>query len=153
METMRYQKITFVSILITAVLIAVFFHYSGFITQNKSVNYVNQQSSKSNKTSFEFQNASNIANVCLSELSSNVKDIVHRIENGGPFYYLQDGTQFFNLEQILPKIILPDAYHEYTVGPAHMPNRGKERIVVEKYFDNKFYTSDHYSTFKKVANC
>ena len=72
---MRYQKITFVSILITAVLIAVFFHYSGFITQNKSVNYVNQQSSKSNKTSFEFQNASNIANVCLSELSSNVKDI------------------------------------------------------------------------------
>ena len=71
---MRYQKITFVSILITAVLIAVFFIIP-ILSQNKSVNYVNQQSSKSNKTSFEFQNASNIANVCLSELTSNVKDI------------------------------------------------------------------------------
>ena len=88
----------------------------------------------------------------MSELSSNVKDIVHRFENGGPFYYLQDGYQFFNLEQILPKIILPDAYHEYTVGPAHMPNRGKERIVVEKYFAINFIQAI-IILHSKVANC
>jgi guanyl-specific ribonuclease Sa len=154
---MHYKKIIFVSIfvsiLVIALSISLFFHFTNFTSQNKSVSYDNQELDKLDKTPLKNQNTSNIANICLSELSGNVKDIIHRIENGGPFYYRQDGTQFFNLEQILPKIITPDAYHEYTVGPANMPNRGKERIIVEDYYDNKFYTDDHYSTSKKVDNC
>jgi guanyl-specific ribonuclease Sa len=152
-ETMDYKKIIFVSILVIALSTVLFFHFTNFTTQNKLVSYDNRELDRLDKTSIENQNTSNIANICLSELGSNVKDIIHRIEKGGPFYYRQDGTQFFNLEQILPKIITPDTYHEYTVGPANMSNRGKERVIVEDYLDNKFYTNDHYSTFKKVANC
>lgn len=70
------------------------------------------------------------------------------IETGGPFPYSKDGTVFHNYEGLLPE--KPDGYYrEYTIATPGSPDRGARRIVAGAA-DERYYTDDHYSTFRLI---
>lgn len=52
----------------------------------------------------------------------------------------------FSHEKILPK----GNYREYTVETPGLNNRGAQRIVHNIDTGEKYYTGDHYKTFKKI---
>jgi ribonuclease T1 len=68
---------------------------------------------------------------------------------GGPFSYSQDNKTFGNFERILPR---QDSgyYREYTVPTPGESDRGARRIVTGSE-GKKFYTQDHYDSFKFIA--
>ncbi len=72
------------------------------------------------------------------------------IASDGPFPYDQDGSTFGNREGILP----PQEkgfYAEYTVITPGEDDRGARRIVGGDD-GSRFYTSDHYSSFREVVS-
>lgn len=82
-------------------------------------------------------------------LPAEARDILRRIEAGGPFDHRQDGAVFQNRERRLPQ--QPRGYYrEYTVETPGSRDRGARRIVsggnppVEY-----FYTDDHYGSFRR----
>ncbi|MFC4762710.1 ribonuclease domain-containing protein [Dyella koreensis] len=83
-----------------------------------------------------------------SFLPPEARDIVERIQRGGPFAHRQDGTVFGNREGRLPA--QPNGYyHEYTVETPGLNYRGARRIITG---GNPpviyYYTDDHYRTFQ-----
>jgi ribonuclease T1 len=69
---------------------------------------------------------------------------------GGPFPYDQDGSTFGNREGILPQ--QPAGFYaEYTVITPGEGDRGARRIVGGDD-GSRFYTSDHYSSFREVVS-
>lgn len=72
---------------------------------------------------------------------------------GGPFPYEKDGTVFGNRERLLP-IMRRGYYREYTVKTFGLQHRGARRIVCGGLQparpDACYYTSDHYSSFKRI---
>lgn len=72
------------------------------------------------------------------------------IRDGGPFPYDQDGATFQNREGLLPAE--PSGfYREYTVITPGSDDRGARRIVAGD--DGcRFYTSDHYASFREVVS-
>jgi len=83
-----------------------------------------------------------------SKLPKEAQDTLDLIDNGGPFPYRKDGTEFKNREGRLPAQD-PGYYREYTVDTPGATDRGKRRIVVGKNGE-MYYTDDHYTTFQKV---
>jgi ribonuclease T1 len=70
------------------------------------------------------------------------------IAAGGPFPYRQDGIVFQNREGLLPR--RPAGYyHEYTVDTPGSPDRGPRRIIAGSQGE-RYYTDDHYASFKRV---
>jgi len=69
---------------------------------------------------------------------------------GGPFPYSKDGVTFSNREGLLPKH--PSGwYQEYTVITPGSSDRGARRIIAGKD-GGRFYTSDHYASFREVLS-
>jgi ribonuclease T1 len=92
--------------------------------------------------------------VALSALPREAHKTHQLILTGGPFPYEKDGTVFGNRERILPKH--PRGYYrEYTVPTPGAKNRGARRLVCggkpPSTPDVCYYTGDHYSSFKRVA--
>ena len=72
------------------------------------------------------------------------------IASDGPFPYDQDGSTFNNREGILPQ--QPRGFYaEYTVITPGEDDRGARRIVGGDD-GSRFYTSDHYSSFREVVS-
>ena len=76
-------------------------------------------------------------------------DVLALIRAGGPFQYSQDDQVFGNFERILPARDR-GYYREYTVPTPGEPDRGARRIVAGNGGE-KYYTGDHYTTFKYIA--
>lgn len=76
------------------------------------------------------------------------------ILKGGPFPYEKDGTVFGNRERLLPRE-RRGYYREYTVETPGLRNRGARRIVCGGQRPARpeacYYTSDHYSSFRKIV--
>ncbi|WP_293224106.1 ribonuclease [Ottowia sp.] len=76
------------------------------------------------------------------------------IHQGGPFAHDKDGVVFGNRERLLPPK-RRGYYREYTVETPGARNRGARRIVcggVQRTEpDACWYTSDHYSSFKRIV--
>ena len=76
------------------------------------------------------------------------------ILQGGPFPYDKDGSVFGNRERLLPRE-RRGYYREYTVETPGVRHRGARRIVCGgarvKHPDACYYTSDHYSSFRKIV--
>ena len=90
-----------------------------------------------------------VSEVCESTLPSQADDTIALIDKGGPFPYPQDGTVFQNREGLLPQE--PQGYyHEYTVKTPGEKDRGARRIVTGNG-DERYYTDDHYKSFRRVA--
>jgi ribonuclease T1 len=77
-------------------------------------------------------------------------DTLELIASDGPFAYDKDGSTFGNREGILPQ--QPTGFYaEYTVITPGEDDRGARRIVAGDD-GSRFYTSDHYSSFREVVS-
>ncbi|GGT00338.1 hypothetical protein GCM10010206_73790 [Streptomyces cinerochromogenes] len=90
-----------------------------------------------------------VGSVCYSALPSQAHDTLDLIDQGGPFPYSQDGSVFQNREGVLPRQS-SGYYHEYTVITPGSSTRGARRIVTGQEYEEDYYTSDHYATFRLV---
>ena len=92
--------------------------------------------------------------ITLQELPPQGRTTYSSIFAGGPFPYEKDGTVFGNRERILPSK-KRGYYREYTVKTPRARNRGARRIVCgglqPQQPDACYYTSDHYSSFRKIT--
>ena len=92
--------------------------------------------------------APGIAWVDVAEIPPEARETLALIKAGGPFPYDKDGTRFGNRERVLPQRAA-DHYTEYTVKTPGARNRGARRIVTGSDGD-KWYTEDHYETFRRI---
>ena len=90
-----------------------------------------------------------VGSVCYTKLPSQAYDTLELIEQGGPFPYSQDGIVLQNREGVLPSQST-GYYHEYTVITPGSPTRGARRIITGQQWEEDYYTSDHYASFRKV---
>lgn len=92
--------------------------------------------------------------VALQELPPQGQTTYALILGGGPFPYDKDGTVFGNRERQLPAS-KRGYYREYTVKTPRARNRGARRIICggkqPQQPDACYYTSDHYSSFRKIT--
>lgn len=83
--------------------------------------------------------------IAESALPEEARDVIRRIDAGGPFKYRQDGTAFENRERRLPAE--PSGYYrEYTVATPGAPDRGARRLIQGRE-GQLYYTPDHYRSF------
>ena len=86
--------------------------------------------------------------VGVSDLPDEAIDTLDLIDADGPFPFDQDGAVFQNRERILPR--QPRGYyHEYTVVTPGSDDRGARRIVTGDCGE-RFYTDDHYDSFRLI---
>lgn len=95
------------------------------------------------------ENLSGLPEVRESALPAEGRRVLNLIRAGGPYRYSQDDQAFGNFERILPR---QDRgyYREYTVPTPGESDRGARRIVAGAGGD-KYYTDDHYESFKFIA--
>lgn len=88
--------------------------------------------------------------MAVEQLPAEGIETLELIESGGPFPYDKDGSTFSNREGILPQ--QPKGFYaEYTVITPGEGDRGARRIVGGDD-GSRFYTSDHYSSFREVVS-
>lgn len=88
---------------------------------------------------------SGMATIAESALPGEARDVIRRIDVGGPFEYRQDGVTFENRERLLPAE--PSGYYrEYTVTTPGAPDRGARRLILGRE-GQLYYTPDHYRSF------
>jgi ribonuclease T1 len=94
-------------------------------------------------------NPSSLPEVRESALPAEARNTLALIRAGGPYRYSQDNQAFGNFERILPR---KDRgyYREYTVPTPGESDRGARRIVAGDDGE-KYYTDDHYETFRFIA--
>lgn len=94
-------------------------------------------------------NPSGLAAVRESQLPAEGRRTLALIRQGGPFPYTRDGATFSNFERLLPRKS-GGYYKEYTVPTPGVSDRGARRIVAGRDGE-KYYTPDHYESFKFIA--
>jgi ribonuclease T1 len=87
--------------------------------------------------------------VKASALPPEARTTLKLIDANGPYPYSRDGVVYNNLEKILPKQT-KGYYHEYTVVTPGSKDRGARRIIAGEKGE-RFYTGDHYASFKEVV--
>ncbi|MEU2505837.1 ribonuclease domain-containing protein [Streptomyces sp. NPDC007863] len=92
---------------------------------------------------------SDLPTVRESELPPEARRTLALIRAGGPFPYAKDGSVFSNFERILPPR-KRGHYHEYTVRTPGERDRGARRIVTGGDGE-RYYTDDHYESFREVV--
>lgn len=90
-----------------------------------------------------------LADISVKQLPGEARDTLSLIEKGGPFPYDRDGIVFSNFEKRLP-IKERGYYNEFTVKTPGIKHRGERRIVAGKGGE-KYYSDDHYKTFKRIV--
>lgn len=95
------------------------------------------------------QNTSGLAAIRESQLPAEGRRTLALIRQGGPYPYSRDGVTFGNFERILPRKA-SGYYREYTVPTPGESDRGARRIVAGQAGD-KYYSADHYGSFKFIA--
>ena len=94
-------------------------------------------------------NVSGLSTIRESQLPAEGRRTLTLIRQGGPYPYTRDGVTFGNFERILPRKA-GGYYKEYTVPTPGESDRGARRIVAGQAGD-KYYTPDHYESFKFIA--
>jgi ribonuclease T1 len=95
-----------------------------------------------------------LSTVQRSDLPVQGRDVLSRIEQGGPFAFDKDGVVFGNRERLLPRQ-KRGYYREYTVPTPGIGHRGAKRIVCggpqPKRPDACYYSADHYASFRLIT--
>jgi ribonuclease T1 len=91
-----------------------------------------------------------LATMTVAQLPPEGIETLALIEQGGPFPYSKDGATFQNRERILPPQ-RSGFYQEYTVTTPGSDDRGARRIVAGDD-GSRFYTDDHYASFREVVS-
>lgn len=94
-------------------------------------------------------NPSGLPAIKESQLPAEARTTLGAIRGGGPYRYSQDNKTFGNFERILPRQG-SGYYREYTVPTPGESDRGARRIVTGSEGE-KYYTQDHYDSFKFIA--
>ena len=92
------------------------------------------------------------AEIGVSALPQEAREVLALVKSGGPFVYERDGVVFGNREGNLPAKAR-GYYHEYTVPTPGAKNRGARRIVCGgplRVPTVCYYSSDHYRTFARI---
>jgi ribonuclease T1 len=105
--------------------------------------------SSSNGKATGVPNESGLPAIRESQLPAEGRRTLALIRKGGPYPYTRDGVTFGNFERILPRKA-SGYYTEYTVPTPGESDRGARRIVAGQAGD-KYYTPDHYQSFKFIA--
>jgi ribonuclease T1 len=87
--------------------------------------------------------------VKAASLPPEARTTLKLIDSNGPYPYSRDGVVYNNLEKILPKQA-KGYYHEYTVVTPGSKDRGARRVIAGGKGE-RFYTDDHYASFKEVV--
>ena len=95
------------------------------------------------------ENRSGLPEIRETALPAEGRRVLELIRAGGPYRYSQDDETFGNFERILPRQAR-GYYREYTVPTPGESDRGARRIVAGDGGD-KYYTDDHYETFRFIA--
>ena len=90
-----------------------------------------------------------LADVGIKSLTPEARDTLKLIEKGGPYPYDRDGIVFGNFEKRLP-LKERGYYTEYAVKTPGVTHRGARRIVAGKGGE-KYYSDDHYKSFKRIV--
>ena len=88
--------------------------------------------------------------VAVGSLPKEAVDTLTLIAKGGPYPYPKDGVTFQNRENRLPQR-KNGWYQEYTVITPGSSDRGARRIITGQD-GARFYTDDHYSSFREVVS-
>lgn len=94
-------------------------------------------------------NPSALPTINASQLPREAQQTLALIAKGGPYPYDRDGVNFGNFEGLLPRKS-SGFYKEYTVPTPGESYRGARRIIVGKD-TAKYYTADHYDSFKFIV--
>ena len=94
-------------------------------------------------------NPSSLPSVNESALPAEARQTLASIRSGGPYRYNQDDQTFGNNERVLPRQS-SGYYREYTVITPGSSDRGARRIIAGSAGE-KYYTQDHYASFKFIA--
>ncbi len=86
--------------------------------------------------------------VQVSALPAEAVHTLELIAAGGPYPYSKDGITFQNREGVLPRQS-GGFYQEFTVVTPSSSDRGARRIVTGQD-GSRFYTDDHYTSFREV---
>jgi ribonuclease T1 len=100
-------------------------------------------------TSHRAANPSSLPEIRESTLPVEGRRVLALIRAGGPYQFSQDDQVFGNFERVLPARDR-GYYREYTVPTPGEPDRGARRIVAGNGGE-KYYSGDHYATFKYIA--
>jgi ribonuclease T1 len=94
-------------------------------------------------------NPSGLPAIKESQLPAEARTALAAIRAGGPYRFSEDNKTFGNFERILPR---QDSgyYREYTVLTPGESDRGARRIITGTEGE-KYYTQDHYDSFKFIA--
>ena len=93
---------------------------------------------------------SDLPSMAVADLPPEGIETLELIDAGGPFPYDKDGSTFQNREGILPS--QPRGFYaEYTVPTPGEDDRGARRIVAGDD-GSRFYTADHYGSFREVVS-
>jgi ribonuclease T1 len=92
--------------------------------------------------------AASIKVVAAAELPPEARQTLKLIREGGPFAYARDGLVFGNFERLLPRRE-KGYYREYTVPTPGLKHRGARRIVAGDGGE-RYYTDDHYRSFRRI---
>lgn len=92
---------------------------------------------------------SDLPAITLDELPIEAIETLLLIDDGGPYPYQQDDGTFQNREGILPDRDR-EHYREYTVDTPGASNRGARRIV-SGADGERYYTDDHYESFREIS--
>jgi ribonuclease T1 len=96
------------------------------------------------------QPTTDLNTMTVEQLPPEGIETLELIASDGPFPYDKDGSTFSNREGILPQ--QPNGFYaEYTVETPGSDDRGARRIVGGDD-GSRFYTSDHYSSFREVVS-
>lgn len=85
----------------------------------------------------------------MAELPPEALTTLQLIARKGPFPYAKDGAVFGNREGRLPRQ-RRGYYREYTVKTPGERTRGARRIVGGAGGE-RYYTADHYETFRRIV--
>lgn len=93
-------------------------------------------------------NPSRLPEINASSLPPEARHTLALIVRGGPYPYSRDNVTFGNFERVLPRKA-SGYYREFTVRTPGESDRGARRIVAGGDGE-KYYTADHYQTFKFI---
>lgn len=94
-------------------------------------------------------NPSRLPEIKASDLPAEARQTLALINRGGPYPYSRDNVTFGNFERILPRKA-SGYYREFTVRTPGESDRGARRIVAGAAGE-KYFTADHYESFKFIA--
>ncbi|MDK1474290.1 ribonuclease domain-containing protein [Streptomyces sp. 549] len=93
--------------------------------------------------------AEGMETVTPDRLPPEARETLRLIDEGGPYPYGKDDSVFGNFERRLPAK-QRGHYREYTVRTPGARDRGARRIVAGRDGE-RYWTSDHYESFKAVV--